>query len=238
MDDDDLLQEIAQSVVQGNADLAGVLAAESIQRDLDPLRVIDAGYVAGLSAIGLRFAAEEVFLPEMMLSVNAVQRAMTLLGPELTRRSIRRASAGRAVLGTSLGDIHDIGKNLLGVLLSAEGFEVHDLGVDVAPARFVREARDLGANVVAVSAMLTTAMAAQHDVVKALDAAGLRPAVKVIVGGAPVHQDWADHIGADGYASNAMAGARLARELVASPTAPGPTPNMPGGITNRARAIS
>ena len=156
----------------------------------------------------------ELFLPDMMLAARAMQKAVAVLEPEIQRRATVRRVVGRVVIGTVKGDIHEIGKNLVGMMLSTSGFEVHDLGVDVAPDRFVEAAREHDADLVGVSALLTTTMAGQRTVVEALAAAGLRPKVKVIVGGAPASATWASEIGADGYSEDAIGAVALARKLL------------------------
>jgi len=149
-----------------------------------------------------------------MLAARAMQAAMRVIEPALGASGERRASAGRVVLGTVAGDIHEIGKNLVATLLSANGFEVYDLGVDVSAAAFAAKAAEVNADLVGVSALLTTTMTGQRAVVEALGAAGLRPHVKVMVGGAPVTSAWADEIGADAYAEDAIAAVDTARRLV------------------------
>jgi 5-methyltetrahydrofolate--homocysteine methyltransferase len=139
---------------------------------------------------------------------------VAVLEPEMQRQAMARAVAGRVVIGTVRGDIHEIGKNLVGMMLSTSGFEVHDLGVDVAPERFVEAVREHNADIVGVSALLTTTMAGQRTVVEALASAGLRPGVKVMVGGAPASQQWATEIGADGYSEDAIGAVALARQLL------------------------
>jgi methylmalonyl-CoA mutase cobalamin-binding domain/chain len=145
-----------------------------------------------------------------------MQRALAVLEPELKAAAVERTVAGRVVIGTVAGDIHEIGKNLVGMLLSTSGFEVHDLGVNVAPERFVEAAREHNADIVGLSALLTTTMTGQRTVIEALVAAGLRPRVKVMVGGAPVTGQWAADIGADGYSEDAMGAVELAKRLVAA----------------------
>ena len=155
-----------------------------------------------------------MFLPDMMASAEAMRAAMAVLDPELKKLGMERPMAGVVVLGTTQGDIHEIGKMLVGTLLSAHGFRVHDLGVDVAGEKFVAQARDLHADIVGVSALLTTTMRNQKGVVEALEKAGLRSQIKVMVGGAPVTRKWAEEIGADGYAKDAMSAVALARSLM------------------------
>jgi len=177
--------------------------------------------VPGLSHVGEQFGLGELFLPDMMLAARAMQKAMDLLEPHLQAAATERKVVGRVVIGTVKGDIHEIGKNLVGMMLSTSGFEVHDLGVDVAPERFVEAAKEHGADLIGVSALLTTTMAGQRTVVEAVSAAGLRERVKVMVGGAPASDSWANEIGADGYSEDAIGAVALARRLVGAEAAAG-----------------
>ncbi len=210
----ELLGAMRQSIIDGNADAAATLAARSVEEGMDPLVAIDDGYVPGLHHVGDQFAIGDMFLPDMMLAARAMKGAVAVLEPEMNRRASQRQVLGRVVIGTVKGDIHEIGKNLVGMMLSASGFEVHDLGVDVPFERFVEKTREVNADIVGVSALLTTTMTGQRNVVQALAAAGLRPRVRVIVGGAPVTSGWAAEIGADGYSEDAVGAVALARRLV------------------------
>jgi corrinoid protein of di/trimethylamine methyltransferase len=210
----ELFDAMRQSIVDGDADRSTALAEQALAEGIDPLAAIDDGYVPGITYVGEQFAQGEMFLPDMMLAARAMQRAVDVLEPEMKRRATERRVLGRVVIGTVKGDIHEIGKNLVGMMLAASGFEVHDLGVDVAPEAFVAKAREVGADLVGVSALLTTTMTGQRTVVEALAEAGLRPGIKVMVGGAPVTRAWADEIGADGYGEDAVGAVALARQLV------------------------
>jgi corrinoid protein of di/trimethylamine methyltransferase len=207
-------QAMRQAVVDGDADAAEAAAKASIAAGIPPLVAIDEGFMLGMKEVGAGFAAGDLFLPDMMLAARAMQRALAVLEPELKAASVERTVAGRVVIGTVAGDIHEIGKNLVGMLLSTSGFEVHDLGVNVAPERFVEAAREQRADIVGLSALLTTTMTGQRAVIAALEAAGLRPPVKVMVGGAPVTGTWAKEIGADGYSEDAMGAVELAKRLM------------------------
>ncbi len=211
---DDLFAAMRQAIIDGDAARASALAEEALAAGMPPLDAIENGFVPGLSHVGEEFGAGELFLPDMMLAARAMQKALAVLEPEMVRRATTRRVVGRVVIGTVKGDIHEIGKNLVGMMLSTSGFEVHDLGVDVAPDRFVAAAQEHDADLVGVSALLTTTMAGQRTVVEALDAAGLRPRVKVIVGGAPASASWATEIGADGYSEDAIGAVALARRLL------------------------
>lgn len=205
-----------QSIVEGAPEIAATLAREALASGVAPLDAINLGYVPGMHAVGEQFARHALFLPDMMASAEAMRAAMAVLEPELKKRGAERPVAGVVVLGTTKGDIHEIGKCLVGTLLSANGFRVHDLGVDVSGEEFAAKARELGAQIIGVSALLTTTMKNQKTVIEALQQAGLRAQVKVMVGGAPVTKHWAEEIGADGYAKDAVSAVALARELMAS----------------------
>jgi corrinoid protein of di/trimethylamine methyltransferase len=211
---DELNAALRQAVIDGDAAASVALAQQVLDDGVPPLDAIDNGLVPGLSFVGEEFGRGELFLPDMMLAARAMQKAMDVLEPELKRQAAQRHVVGRVVIGTVKGDIHEIGKNLVGMMLATSGFEVHDLGVDVAPDRFVAAAQEHNADIVGVSALLTTTMAGQRTVVEALASAGLRPQVKVIVGGAPASESWAAEIGADGYSEDAIGAVALARRLM------------------------
>jgi len=209
-----LIDSLTQSVIAGEPEQAVELARQALAEGLDPLEVINRGLVPGIQYTGEQFAAGEMFLPDLMLAAEAMQRAIDLLEPEMARRGARRQVLGRVVIGTIQGDIHEIGKNLVATLLSAGGFEVFDLGVDVPPLRFAEKAREVGADIVGVSALLTTTMVRQKEVIAALDGLGLRPATRVMVGGAPVTRRWAEQIGADGFSEDALGAVQVAKKLM------------------------
>ncbi len=209
-----LIDSLTQAVIAGDPEGAVELARQALAGGLDPLEVINRGLVPGIQYTGEQFAAGEMFLPDLMLAAEAMQRAIRLLEPEMARRGTRRQVLGRVVIGTIQGDIHEIGKNLVGTLLSASGFEVYDLGVDVPPLRFAEKAREVGADIVGVSALLTTTMVRQKEVIEALEELGLRPATRVMVGGAPVTRRWAEQIGADGFSEDALGAVQAARKLM------------------------
>jgi len=209
-----LFTAMRQSVIDGDPDAAMELAREALASGVDPLAAIDEGYVPGIHVVGDQFHTGEMFLPDMMAAAQAMQKAIEVLEPEMVARASQRTVLGRVVIGTVKGDIHEIGKNLVGMMLMANGFEVHDLGVDVSPERFLEKVREVGANVVGVSALLTTTMVGQRAVIQMLADAGLRDSVKVIVGGAPVTRAWADEIGADGFGEDAVGAVAVTRTLV------------------------
>ena len=211
---EDIYQAMAKSVLGGEIDEAARLAQESISRGFDPLETINQGFVPGIEKIGEEFSCGEAFLPQLVMAGEAMKGALTILEPELAERGVGRELMGTVILGTIAGDIHDIGKTLVGTMLTVAGFKVIDLGVDVPVMSLVETACNENADLIGVSALLTTTMVKQRDVVEALDDLGLRPAVKVIVGGAPVTQAWAEEIGADGYSEDAVGAVAVARKLV------------------------
>ena len=211
-----LFAAMKQSIIDGDEEAAAAVAQQALDAGIDPLEAINAGYVAGMSYVGEQFAEGEMFLPDMMLAAEAMKAAVAVLEPEMTRRGTQRTMLGKVVLGTVKGDIHEIGKNLVATMLSASGFEVYDLGVDVPFDKFIEKAREVNADIIGMSALLTTTMTGQRTVIDLLAKAGLRPQVKVMVGGAPVTRSWAAEIGADGMSEDAMGAVALAKKLVAS----------------------
>jgi len=211
---DELFSAMRQSIVDGEAEQAADLARQALAQGLDPLAAIDQGFVPGVLYVGEQFGHGEMFLPDLVLAGEALKAAVAVLEPEMQKRGVQRQTLGKVVLGTVKGDIHEIGKTLVGAMLTAHGFEVYDLGVDVPFAQFAAKAREVGADIVGVSALLTTTMAGQRAVIQALEEADLRPQVKVMVGGAPVTRRWAEEIGADGYGEDAIAAVAVARRLV------------------------
>ena len=210
----ELFNVMRQSIIDGDTDQAEALAQQALALGIDPLAAINQGFVQGINYVGEQFGAGEMFLPDLMLAAEAMKKAVAVLEPEMQKRGVQRQMLGKVVLGTVKGDIHEIGKNLVATMLSASGFEVYDLGVDVPFEKFAAKAREVGADIVGVSALLTTTMTGQKSVIEALDDMGLRPKVKVIVGGAPVTRSWAEEIGADGYSEDAMGAVALAKRLV------------------------
>lgn len=210
----ELFQAMAQSIIDGDPEVAAQLARQAIELGLDPLQAINQGFVMGVNHVGSEFACGNAFLPELVMAGEAMKAAVNELEPEMARRGSSRAILGRVVIGTIQGDIHDIGKTLVGTMLSASGFEVHDLGVDVPVETLIEKARQVEADIIGVSALLTTTMVRQRDLVAALDAQNLRPRIKVMVGGAPVTRDWMQEIGADGYSEDAIGAVLVARQLM------------------------
>lgn len=209
-----LFAAMRQSIIDGDPEQVERLAHEALALGIDPLEAINRGFVEGVNYVGEQFGLGEMFLPDLVMGGEAMKAAVAILEPEMQRRGSHRDSLGTVVLGTVKGDIHEIGKTLVMTMLSASGFQVHDLGVDVPVERFVAKVREVHADIVGISALLTTTMPGQRQVVEALTREGLRAQVKVMVGGAPVSHAWAREIGADGYGEDAMAAVALARRLV------------------------
>jgi corrinoid protein of di/trimethylamine methyltransferase len=209
-----MYEAMTQSIIDGEVEEAGRLAQQAIEAGIDPLAAINDGFVKGLDQVGEAFGCGDMFLPDLVLAAEAMKAAVAVLEPELERTGQERSVLGKVVIGTVAGDIHDIGKTLVATMLSASGFQVFDLGVDVAVTAFAEKAREVEADIVGVSSLLTTTMVKQRDVIEALDDLGLRPRVKVMVGGAPVTKSWAAEIGADGYSEDAMGAVQLARTLL------------------------
>mgnify|MGYP005845791459 CR=1 FL=1 len=210
----ELFEAMAQSVINGEDDEAVKLAHQAVEQGVDPLAAINQGFVVGLDEVGQQFGCGEMFLPDLVLAAEAMKAAMNVLEPELTRRGAARQMLGTVVIGTVEGDIHDIGKTLVATMLSASGFKVYDLGVDVSIRRFIDKAAEVDANLIGLSALLTTTMVKQKSLIESLEEAGLRSKVKVMVGGAPVTRSWAEEIGADGYSEDAIGAVGVARQLV------------------------
>jgi corrinoid protein of di/trimethylamine methyltransferase len=210
----ELFQAMAQSIIDGDAEVAEELANQAIAQGIDPLQAINEGFVVGVNHVGQEFSCGNAFLPELVMAGEAMKAAVSALEPEMARTGAQREMLGKVVLGTIHGDIHDIGKTLVGTMLSAAGFQVYDLGVDVPVMTLVEKAREVDADIVGVSALLTTTMVRQRDVVEALEDMGLRQRVKVMVGGAPVTGEWVKEIGADGYSEDAIGAVNVAKKLV------------------------
>jgi corrinoid protein of di/trimethylamine methyltransferase len=209
----DLLAQILQSLVEGDPDLTVNATRQALAAGLEPLAIINGGLIPGMRIVGEKFSSGEYFLPNLIVSANGMKQAMQLLDPELKARRQVVSSRGSVVIGTVHGDIHEIGKSLVATMLSAHGFEVHDLGVDVPTERFIDTVMTTRANLIGMSSLLTTTMSMQKKVIQALIGAGLRERVKVMVGGAPVSARWAEDIGADGYAEDAVGAVDLAMRL-------------------------
>jgi corrinoid protein of di/trimethylamine methyltransferase len=214
MSKEELFSQMTQAVVDGEPEEAAALARKASDLGVDPLEAINKGFTVGINRVGDLFSSGEYFLPDLVLGGEAMKAAVAVLEPELARRQEEREVLGKVVIGTVEGDIHEIGKTLVATMLTANGFQVKDVGVGVTAADFVAAVQEMGANLVGLSALLTTTMLNQRKVIEALREAGIRDQVKIMVGGAPVTKQWATEIGADGYAENAVGSVALARRLV------------------------
>jgi corrinoid protein of di/trimethylamine methyltransferase len=219
MDEKALFDTIRRAVAEGDAEGSEGLAREALSAGHDPLRVLEDGFTEALRGVGARWEEGEIYLPEMLLAAEAMKAALRVLQPEILRRGGARREPVCCVMGTVKGDIHDIGKSIVAAMLEAAGFRVVDLGTDVDTARFVEAVRRERAAFVGLSALLTTTMPEMKTVVEALEAAGLRGGVKVIIGGAPVTAEYARAIGADGFARDGLEAMRVAQGLAAPASA-------------------
>jgi corrinoid protein of di/trimethylamine methyltransferase len=213
---EEMYAKLAQAVIEGEPEDAEQLAKEALDQGLDPLSCINEGLTKGIQKVGELFASGEYFLPELIIGAEAMKKALAVLEPAMVGDQSREV-VGRVVLGTVEGDMHEIGKTLVGTMLIANGFQVIDIGVDKNAAEFIKAVEENDADIVGASALLTTTMLQQKKLIESLQEAGLRDKVKVMVGGAPVTQSFAAEIGADGYAEDAISAVDLAFRLVDAP---------------------
>ena len=209
-----LFKDMAQSIIDGDSDASVELAQKSIEMNIPPLDAITKGFVVGVNYIGDQFGLGEAFLPELVMAGEAMKAAVAVLEPELLKLGEAREIMGRVVLATVEGDIHEIGKTLVGTMLSASGFEVTDLGVDQPADKIIGKALEINANLIGLSALLTTTMVRQRELIEELDKENLRPRIQVMVGGATITRDWATKIKADGTSEDAVGAVTLAKQLV------------------------
>ena len=215
MSKESIYEELADSVLSFDADIVIQASKKALKAKLNPTDIIANGLGKGLETVGKKFENGEFFLMHLMAAADAVKKALSeVLEPELIKYKAEMKTLGKVVIGTVAGDIHDIGKNIVATMLFAGGFEVHDLGKDVPVEEFMKKAKEVKANIIGASSLLSTTLPVQHEIVKAFDAEGLRDKVKVMVGGAPVTEEWVREIGADGYAENALEAVKVARKLL------------------------
>lgn len=207
------LEALKEAVINGDLRGCTVLTEVAIQAGHPPEKILNEALIPGMDVVGEKFRCNEVYVPEVLVAARAMKKSLSMLKPALKQRGAK--PAGLAVVGTVKGDLHDIGKNLVCMMWEGAGFEVMDLGTDVSPEKFVQAVKDSGAQILGMSSLLTTTMLSMREVVQALVSAKLRDKVKVLIGGAPVTQTFADEIGADGYGDNASTAVALARKLVA-----------------------
>jgi 5-methyltetrahydrofolate--homocysteine methyltransferase len=205
------LKTLAEAVIKGDQATAVSTTKAALSEGMAPKSILDEGLIAGMDVVGDRFKKNEVYIPEVLIAARAMKMAMEVLEPELAKAGVQ--PIGKLVIGTVQGDLHDIGKNLVAMMLKGAGFDVIDLGVDVKPEKFVEQVKTSKAQLIGMSALLTTTMPGMEKTIKALKDAGVP--VKVMIGGAPVTQDYASKIGADGYAPDAASAVDIAKSLVA-----------------------
>lgn len=205
------LKALSEAIIKGDQNTAVEVTKAALAEGTAAESVLNDGLVAGMDVIGARFKKNEVYIPEVLIAARAMKSAMEILEPELAKAGVK--PVGKFIVGTTQGDLHDIGKNLVAMMLKGAGFEVIDLGVDVSAETFVEQAKEAGAHLIGISALLTTTMPGMEKTIQALKEAGV--SAKVMIGGAPVTQDYADRIGADGYAADAASAVDLAKSLVA-----------------------
>ena len=213
-----ILDDLRKCVIDGDMNQTQKLVKEALAENIPAEHILKEGLISAMAEVGRLFESGEYFMPEMLIAARAMKSGLTLLRPHLIAANVH--AVGKVVIGTAQGDIHDIGKNLVGMMLEGAGFEVIDLGVDVPPEKYVQAVRDHHPDLLACSALLTTTMPRMKEIIAALDEAGLRGQVKVMVGGAPITESYAREIGADLFAPDAASAASRAKELVIEPKKP------------------
>lgn len=206
------LKELSEAIISGNRVKAVELTEAALGEGTPAKKVLDEGLIPGMAVVGVKFKNCEFYVPEVLVAARAMSASMEKLRQQLVDEKVE--PIGRVAIGTVRGDLHDIGKNLVAMMLEGAGFEIIDLGVDCSPDIFVNAVKEQKASVIALSALLTTTMPAMQDTIEALEAAGIRDKVKVIIGGAPVTQKFSDQIGADGYAADAASGVDIAKSVL------------------------
>lgn len=214
MDIEKILENLAQAIIDGNKEQAVKASQEALAAGIDPLDILHRGGMKGMEIIGKRFECLEAFLPNLILAADAMKACVDLLRVKIAPDKASQATSGKVIIGTVYGDVHDIGKNLVGVLLSVNGFEVYDLGVNVPTKKFVEKAEEVGADFIGLSSLMSTSAYYQRDLIDYLDGSGLRSKYFIIVGGGPVTPDWAATIKADGYARMATGAPSLCKRLL------------------------
>ncbi len=211
---EEIFDRLSLSIVKADMETAKEAAQEVIQGKVDPIEAIDKGLSKGMDIMGERFSKMEAFLPELIMAAQTFDMVMEILEPEIAAQKRKVIKAGTILIGTVKGDVHSIGKNIVTTVLKTGGLDVHDLGVDVSPLAFVEAAQKNRADIIALSSLMTTTMPGQREVIEVLEEMGLRNRYRVIIGGGPVNQQWAEQIGADGYGETAAEAVLLARKLL------------------------
>lgn len=207
-----MLQKIQEALSRGDRDEVSKLVTHALEQGMEVKRILDDGLIAGMSIIGARFKNNEIFIPEVLISAKAMQAGTAVLEPHFLKHGIK--PIGKVAIGTVKGDLHDIGKNIVSMMLKSSSFDIEDFGIDVPPDKFVNSVKKGGVDILAMSSLLTTSMGAMRDVINMLKNSGMRDKVKIIVGGAPITQAFADSIGADAYAKDAASAVDVARALL------------------------
>jgi len=213
-DETQILERLANAVMNYNAEEAAVAAREAIEAGIDPMKAIHEGLGKGIKIIGDKFERSEVFLPHVVMAADAMMAGVKVLEPKISPEKMKSVNLGTIVIGTVKGDIHDIGKNIVAIMLRAAGFEVHDLGVDVPSRTFVEKAEQVKADIIAMSGLLTMSLPEMKDVIQELERKGLRQKYKVVVGGGPVTRQWAQEIGAEGYGVDAVEAVAVCKKIL------------------------
>jgi corrinoid protein of di/trimethylamine methyltransferase len=211
-----IIEGLRKAVLTYDIEGAIKLAKKAVDSGINPIKAIEEGLVKGIRKVGKKFENKEIFLSELIMAAETMNRGLEILEVELKKRKSKRKTLGKVLIGTVAGDIHDLGKTIVAAMLVANGFEVIDLGVDVPTKVFVEKVKKFKPEILALSALLTTTLPMQKEVIEALEKAGLREKIKIIVGGAPVTPEWAKKIGADGYAADAKSAVEIAKKLVQS----------------------
>ncbi|MBN1541870.1 corrinoid protein [candidate division KSB1 bacterium] len=207
-----ILEELAESIIKGQAPAAEQLTEKALAEGIIPETVLKEGLIKGMDVVGAKFKANEFYVPEVLIAARAMKSGMKILRPRLAESGVQ--PVGRFIVGTVKGDLHDIGKNLVAMMMEGAGFEVIDMGVDVTPEKFVEKIKETKAEFVGMSALLTTTMVKMKDTIEAIQSSGIRDSVKIVVGGAPLTQKFADEIGADGYAPDAASAVQVVKDMI------------------------
>jgi len=206
------LKELSEALFRGDVSRVKEITQRALQKKVNPKEILEQGLIKGMDIVGVKFKNNDIFLPEVLLASQAMYGGLELLQPKLIKDGVK--AVGKVIIGTAKGDLHDIGKNLVAMMLRGGGFEVIDLGIDVSPEKFLKATQEHQPDIVGISALLTTTMISMADIVTALEKAELRDKVKIMIGGAPVTQGFADEIGAEGYAPDAASAVDKTRELM------------------------
>jgi corrinoid protein of di/trimethylamine methyltransferase len=206
--------DLAKSIIDGDSDLAKRIIKNLLKSRTDPLEIVENGLTRGIKVVGEKYGCGDIFLTDLLMSADAMKVGMDVISPEIIKQKKKLKKMGSLVIGTVEGDIHDLGKNIVIALFSANGFDVVDLGVDVSVKEFIDKVKELRPDILGLSALMTATIPRQYDVINELISNGIRDQVKVIIGGAAVNQNFANEIGADGYAENAIDAIELAKKLI------------------------